>query len=227
MIPIVGDWFEALRETFMPKTATGSWSVGGALGKYYKRMIIPLILAFVIQIWLIESGQAAALLPTFVGAVLGLSLASLLITFLVTLPISILVVAIVYNIFGEMVGAIKKGSFGDTVSATMHSFMPYVSLYFVWQILFSLVTGTLVNAPYIILTILLILLIWEVIVFVFSFAAVHKTTKGKAFLTWLVPFIITVIVFAALIVFIISAANILSSILPLILGGGAGGAGVI
>ncbi len=222
MIPVVGDWFEALRETFMPKTATGSWSIGGALGKYYKRMIIPLILALIIQIWLVESGPAAALLPTFMGSILGASLASLLLSFLVTIPISILVIAIVYNIFGEMVGAIAKGDFGDTVSATMHSFMPYVSLFFVWQILFSLVTGTLISAPYIILAILLILFVWEIIVFVFSFAAVHKTTKGKAFLTWLVPFIIAVIVFIALIVFFASVFNIASGILPLILGGGTG-----
>ncbi|MCW6159932.1 MAG: hypothetical protein LVQ95_02480 [Candidatus Micrarchaeales archaeon] len=222
MIPIVGDWFEALRETFMPKTATGSWSVGGALGKYYKRMIVPLILAFIIQIWLIASGPTASLLPTFTGSLLGITLAGLLISFLVTIPISILIVAIVYNIFGEMVGAITKGDFGDTVSATMHSFMPYVSLYFVWQILFSLVTGTLVSAPYIILTILLVLFIWEIIVFVFSFAAVHKTTKGRAFLTWLVPFIIAVIAFIALVVLFASIYNIASGILPLVLGGGTG-----
>lgn len=223
MIPILGDWFEALKETFMPKTATGSWSVGGALGKYYKRMIIPLVIAFIIQIWLIYSSSTSALLPSLTGSLMGLSLASLILTFLVTLPVSILIVAIIYSIFGEMVGAITKGDFGDTVSATMHSFMPYVSLYFVWQILFSVLAGTVIGAPYIIFAVLMILFIWEIIVFVFSFAAVHKTTKGRAFLTWLVPFVIGVIVIIAIAVLFASLYSIVGSLLPLLSSGGLGG----
>ena len=138
------------------------------------------------------------------------------------LTITILIAAVIFHIFGQMVGAVTKGDFGDTVSASVHAIMPYVSIYFIWQIIFSFLGGSVATLAGLlsIIGVLLIIGIWELVVFVFSFSAIHKTTKGKAFLTWLVPFVIAVIVFVALFVVFY---NIYLGLAPLLGAGGVGG----
>lgn len=215
MTAIIDDWFDALRDTFKPISATGKWNLGVTVGKYYKRMIIPLILAIIVDLLLVPwgVGKLSHTAGTAIGAgtLTILEILSITLGLIVLAPIGLLIEGAVYHIFGQMVGAIKKGTYSDTVSATMHSYMPGVTLYFamialVWLLLgFAGIRGLLVA----VVVIILVSIVWRVWVFVESFAAIHKTTKMKAFLTWLAPSIICFVTAALVAAYIVELSSIM------------------
>ncbi len=217
MTAIISDWLDGLRDAFKPSAATAKWNMGVTIGKYYKRMIIPLILAMIIEAilipWAIGTLAPSAANIGMAGSVLtSVEILALIIAYLLIVPMALLIQAFVYHIFGQMVGAVTKGNYSDTLSVVLHASMPNISLYFVWVGLVWLLIGLAGAAGLLagLIIIIIVVAIWQLIVFVTSFSKIHKTTKMKAFLAWLLPLIIEVIAIIAIALF----AGVLSGIPP-------------
>lgn len=151
---------------------------------YYKATLIPLILVILVEMLL--SGYVAVTLGTLlakipfigaiVGGILGLLASVLLVGATVMLvwifiPVSLLIYALVYHVFGTYLFKLYKKDFSATATAVVYSAAPLIL--FFWVILIP-VAGPLIY---------LIASGWSVIILLFSMANMQGITKTEVFWT--------------------------------------------
>ncbi|MCL5430320.1 MAG: hypothetical protein M1504_02475 [Candidatus Marsarchaeota archaeon] len=191
---IVDDFVNGFKGIFNPnKTTQKKMDIGQALGMYYKFSVIPVILFIVIGA--IVALAAGALLSSIPGlssfgaaggalAIVGVIVGAIL-EFWIFIPIGIFISAALYHVVGAALGWFKQG-YSATLTSTVYYMMTVVAV--AWLLPVPILGALLVG----------IFSIWGIYVFITALANQHKTTKGKAFVVWLIWVIIGIVIFAIL-----------------------------
>lgn len=165
----VDDLKMAINVMLHPDKATKSWSVGGALGTYWKVAVIPMILSMIVAAIaasaLASFGTLGAVGNVFAGWGIASVIVGTLVIYLIGLPISLLISAVFVQIVGKGL-KVFKGGYAATVSALVYETMPYLVLS--WIPIISIIGY-----------------IWSIVVGVFAISNIQKTSKLMAFVAWI------------------------------------------
>jgi hypothetical protein len=178
-----------------PAKNTGKkMSIGDTLKMYYMFSVIPFILFVVL------GAIFVAALSSLVGAIPGLGALSglgaglgigavvvMAIVYLwIAIPIGILIDAALYHLVGGAILKWFKAGYSATVTSVTYSAMAVVSI--LW-LTFIPIIGSIV---------VFIFALWSIYVLVTALANQHGTTKGKAFIVWLIWLIIGIAIAAVI-----------------------------
>ncbi len=170
-----------------PGKNTESRSTSESLKLYYKVMIIPMIAAIIVALIVnftvglgpLASSGTLGLLPS--GAGIAAAILGPLLAFVVLIPIGIIVDAAILQFFSKFLFKIWRGDFSKTTAAMTFGTFPIVLFYWLESIP---VIGYIILA----------FSIWSIVVEVISLSRQHKISAGRAFLGWVLPMIIVVVV---------------------------------
>ena len=159
-----------------------SMSIGQALSFYYKLAFIPLILSLILMILIYVLGNAIFPGPSLLvsshafafGWLVGLPLVLILLLvvlvgFLVLFPISILLTAGIFHLFGKFLFKIYKSDYKDTVTGVMYASGANILVY--WLIAIPIL-GSFIG---------IIFSIWSLIILILALAKLQKTSGLASF----------------------------------------------
>ncbi len=192
---IISDTKKAFDYVRHPNATGDSYTVKSALKFYYRAMILPMIAALVITL-VISSvvGAAFSILGRLLGflglGALGMALGigigiavsimltiMVLLSFIVLIPISIIINAAILQFFSKFVFRIWKGDFSKTLAAMMFGTLPIIL--FLWLAFIPIVGFIMV-----------IFSIWSIVVLIMALSRQHNIGIGRAFIGWLIPYVI-------------------------------------
>ena len=185
MVAIVSDFTKGFNAVLHPGANTSTkMSVGQALGMYYRFSIIPAILFMILGAVLFSAlgallGPVGAAIGGGVGA--GIAIVYAILVFWIAIPIGALISAALYHIVGMYVSGFKSG-YSATFTGVTYQMMTIVGV--LW-LAFIPVIGAIIVFVFELFSIYVLCKAWS---------NQHKTSVGKAFLTWLVWLIIGIII---------------------------------
>ena len=169
-----------------PKSATQKErKISEALAFYYKIIIIPLILYIILALAfppIYETKLLTGPSSAFTGFFPGVSVIGGILALLVTIPISIFILAFIYHIFGKLFKAFNN-PYSNTFTATVYGMVPYILFYWLTPIPLGLL-------------LIIILDIWGFIITIFALANQQKTSVLKAFAVAITPIVIILLIVA-------------------------------
>jgi len=186
--PIIDDLKDAIDVTIHPTNyGYKTMDIGEGIIKYYKVMLIPMILAIILSV--VFGGSIARVL----GMPIGGMAVGVFIDYIIGIPIELLIGAFIVQLIAGNILKWFKGGFSATFAASVFAMFPI------------LLIGWLSPVPILGSILSLIAAIWGFIVLIFALAKLHNISAGKAFLGLFVTFIIIVVIII-IIIAIIGAA---------------------
>ena len=201
MTAIIDDFRNGWNVVFRPGENTSKkMSIGDAFASYYKFSVIPVILAIAVLYVLLSVAIAALSQTPTIGHTLSLIgdfgvlgvIAFVILWFWIAVPIAILIQAALYQLVGGALMGKFKGGYSGTVTACVYAAFPGVMI--AWLSFIPVLGGILS----------FLFGIYSIYILVTALANQHKTTKGTAFLVWLVWFLVGVIIVVALVFFAVA-----------------------
>ena len=194
--------------------------IGGILGFYYKVSVIPAIITIIIYI---------AAIVFFSGGIGIISLVAVLASIWIAVPIGILIGAAWLHLFGKFLLKTFKGTYSNTVTGIVYTYMPQTTLLWLTSLLTvasaAAITAVTTNTNLTELAIFgalasivgIVFAIWSFIIGLFALANQNSTTKLRVFLTELVASLVIVIPVVLIAFFVLGVFN------AAVLGGGSQG----
>jgi len=178
--PIIDDLKDAIDVMIHPTNyGYKTMGIGEGIVKYYKVMLIPMILAIILSV--VFMGSAAGVLGMAIG---GIAAVAVFINYIIGIPIELLIGAFLVQLIAGNILKWFKGGFNATFAAYVFAIFP------------TLLIGWLSPVPILGLLLSIIAGIWGFIVLIFALAKLHNISAGKAFLGLLVTgLIIGIIIF--------------------------------
>ena len=185
---IVKDFKDGLDRIIHPNKNRDKMSIEKAIRFYYRVMVLPLIVSVVLGFIFGSVYGPMGLFSVFGplsghGGILSgiLGVVYVLLTFLVLIPVGIIIDAAILHLFSKLIFRIFKGDISKTVTAVMFGELPLVLFY--WLLFIPIVKYVVI-----------ILALWSIYVLVVSLAVQHNISKLRAFAGWLLPIIILLVV---------------------------------
>lgn len=187
--PIVDDLKNAFDVILHPTTYSyKNMSLGEGIIKFYKVMLIPMILLMIISALFISSiASSGGLFGSIFGAAtIGIVIISILIDYIIVIPIGLIISAAVIQLIAGSLLKWYKGGFGATFGGLIYGIFP--SLLLTW----------LTPIPILGAIISIIIFFWVIVVETFALSKLHNISAMKAFgglvITGIIIFVIVIII---------------------------------
>ncbi len=220
----IADYRKALSIMRHPVANTGAkMTVNKAVKFYYSASVIPVILIAVFEI--IFKGPVVGLvvpilasMPYLTQILNGQYGAALLILmtlafFWIAEPIAIYINSFFYHVFPKFIFRQVNGKFANTVTAYVYGLMPFLTLSWITMLLILLVLTAyfagFILIPLIVLLMVLVLGLWDLVVFVAAYAHQHDTESWRALACIIGSAMVIVILASAISAVIVYAEGLL------------------
>ncbi len=183
MTVIISDFKHAINVMVHPDKETKSytWKTGrGAIGRYYKVMLIPMILQIIFALILgnFVGGIFRSVLGTMVGSTFTTITAYtayvagfILVTYIILIPLGLVIAAGIMHLIGRGLKLFKNKSYDATLGAMVYGIMPAIVLSWI---------------PYI----SLLGCLWSIAVMVIAISNLQKISRAAAFGVWLLTAVV-------------------------------------